>query len=152
MKDNLKRRLNHSLGLRWVQQYNHVRETRCISKEYLWILNMNPIGISNSHVWSMGYPAVEVTKPILLHSVVFQIFQNAQNIDYLLNIAFRFNRHCHSLGCGHTCQMWMQFKESNKYFHKIENFPHGEINGQDLINLSPPSATYLRQWIGSALV
>ena len=32
------------------------------------------------------------------------------------------------LSCGDTCHIWMWFKESNRYFCKIENFAYWEIN------------------------
>ena len=38
------------------------------------------------------------------------------------------------LSCGDICQIWMWFEESNLYFCKIENFPHGEINERSLSN------------------
>ena len=31
------------------------------------------------------------------------------------------------LSCGDTCQIWMWFKEYNRYVCKIENFAYGEI-------------------------
>ena len=41
------------------------------------------------------------------------------------------------LSCGDTCQIWMWFKESNRYFCKIENFAYGEINEQSFSNPDP---------------
>ena len=32
------------------------------------------------------------------------------------------------LSCGDTCQIWMWFKYSNRYFGEIENFAYREIN------------------------
>ena len=32
------------------------------------------------------------------------------------------------LSCGDTCQIWMWFRESNRYFCKIKNFAYGEIS------------------------
>ena len=41
------------------------------------------------------------------------------------------------LSCGETCQIWMWFKECNRYFCKIENFPDGEIDKQTFSNPYP---------------
>ena len=41
------------------------------------------------------------------------------------------------LSCGDTCQIWMWFRESNKYFCKIENFAYGEINEGSFSNPHP---------------
>ena len=38
------------------------------------------------------------------------------------------------LSCNNTCQIWMWFKESKKYFCKIENFAYREINKQSSSN------------------
>ena len=38
------------------------------------------------------------------------------------------------LGCGDTCQIWMWFEESNRYFCKIEKFAYGEINERGFSN------------------
>ena len=34
------------------------------------------------------------------------------------------------LSCGDTCQIWMWFRECNRYFYEIENFADGEIGEQ----------------------
>ena len=63
---------------------------------------------------------VEVTKQIssiLLISLFFQFRQNTQLRWHLSNI----NR----------------FKESNKYFCKIQKFPYGEINERSFSNTHP---------------
>ena len=39
--------------------------------------------------------------------------------------------------CGDTCQIWMWFRESNRYFCKIENFAYGEISERSFSN--PPA-------------
>ena len=39
--------------------------------------------------------------------------------------------------CGDTCQVWMWFKEPNRYFWKIENFAYGEINERNFSYLHP---------------
>ena len=39
--------------------------------------------------------------------------------------------------CGDTCQIWMWFKESKKYFCKIKNVAYGEINEHNFSNPHP---------------
>ena len=41
------------------------------------------------------------------------------------------------LGCGDSCQIWMLFKESNRYFRMIENFAYGQINKRSFSNPHP---------------
>ena len=41
------------------------------------------------------------------------------------------------LNCGDTCQIWMWFRESNRYFCKIENFAYGEISERSFSNPHP---------------
>ena len=41
------------------------------------------------------------------------------------------------LSCGNTCQIWMWFRESNRYFCKIENFAYGEISERSFSNPHP---------------
>ena len=41
------------------------------------------------------------------------------------------------LSCGDTCQMWMWFRESNRYFCEIENFAYGEISEWSFSNPHP---------------
>ena len=41
------------------------------------------------------------------------------------------------LSCVGTCQIWMWFKESNRYFCKIEIFAYGEINEWSFSNPTP---------------
>ena len=36
--------------------------------------------------------------------------------------------------CGDTCQIWMWYKEYNRYFGRIENLAYGEINEQGFSN------------------
>ena len=38
------------------------------------------------------------------------------------------------LSCSDACQIWMWFKESNRYFCKIENFAYREINKRSFSN------------------
>ena len=46
------------------------------------------------------------------------------------------------LSCGDTCQIWKWFKESNRYFCKIENFANGEINERSFSNPHPRASIY----------
>ena len=39
--------------------------------------------------------------------------------------------------CGDNCQIWMWFRESNRYFCKIENFAYGEISERSFSNPHP---------------
>ena len=41
------------------------------------------------------------------------------------------------LSCGDTCHIRMWFKESNRYFCKIEKFAYGEINERNFSNPHP---------------
>ena len=41
------------------------------------------------------------------------------------------------LSCGDTCQIWMWFKESNRYFCKTEIFVYGKINKWSFSNPQP---------------
>ena len=41
------------------------------------------------------------------------------------------------LSCGDTCQIWMWFREFNRYFCKIENFAYGEISERSFSNPTP---------------
>ena len=47
------------------------------------------------------------------------------------------------LSCGDTCQIWMWFRESNRYICKIENFAYGEISERSFSNPHPRSSTIL---------
>ena len=46
------------------------------------------------------------------------------------------------LSCGDTCQTWMWFRESNRYFCKIENFAYGEISERSFSNPHPWAASH----------
>ena len=41
------------------------------------------------------------------------------------------------LSCGDSCQIWMRFKECNRYFCVIENFAYGEIDERSFSNPHP---------------
>ena len=41
------------------------------------------------------------------------------------------------LSCSDTCQIWMWFKESNRYFCMIENFAYWEISERSFSNPHP---------------
>ena len=47
------------------------------------------------------------------------------------------------LSCGDTCQIWMWFRESNRYFCKIENFAYGEISERSLVTPTPEHQCWL---------
>ena len=59
-----------------------------------------------------------------------------------------------TLSCGDTCQTWMWFKESNRYFRKINNFAYRKINEWSFSNPHPclaPSWYDLMAYEGSIL-
>ena len=41
------------------------------------------------------------------------------------------------LSCNDTCQIWMWFRESNRYLCKIENFAYGKIANGALVTPTP---------------
>ena len=43
------------------------------------------------------------------------------------------------LSCGDICQIWMWYKEYNRYFGSIENLAYGEINERSFSNPHPSS-------------
>ena len=51
------------------------------------------------------------------------------------------------LSCGDTCQIWMWFRESSRYFCKIENFAYGEISEQSFSNPHPWSPSVQQCYI-----
>ena len=50
-------------------------------------------------------------------------------IEYLAGVA--------QLNCGDTCEIWMRFKECNRYFCEITNFAYGEIDERSFSNPHP---------------
>ena len=58
-----------------------------------------------------------------------------------------------SASCGDTCQMWMGFKESNKYFCKIEKFAYGAINEWNFNDPTPgnKATSWYRRVLGIVL-
>ena len=54
------------------------------------------------------------------------------------------------LSCGDTCQIWMWFRESNRYFCEIENLAYGEISERSFSNPHPSTVwcQYWRQRVG----
>ena len=80
---------------------------------------------------------VVVTKPISsvpLFSDFLWLSKHKLAIEYRVYIW-----QVSQLSCGDTCQIWMWFKESNRYFYKIENFAYGEINKRSFSNPHPSS-------------
>ena len=70
----------------------------------------------------------------------FRYFPNfSTSPKYMLAIEY----HVHiwqvspQLSCGDTCQIWMRFKECNRYFCQIENFAYGEIDERNFRNPHP---------------
>ena len=73
----------------------------------------------------------------------FRYFPNfSTSPKYMLAIEY----HVHiwqvspQLRCGDTCQIWMRFKEWNRYFCQIEYFAYGEIDARNFSNPHPWSA------------
>ena len=70
-----------------------------------------------------------------LRSVIFHIFR------FLSKQMFAIEYHVYTwqvspqLSCGDTCQIWMWFRESNRYF--CENFAYGEISERSFSNPHP---------------
>ena len=60
----------------------------------------------------------------------FQHCQTTLTIEYHVYIW----RVSPQLSCGDTCQIWMWFKESNRYFCKIDNIVHRETHERNLSN------------------
>ena len=52
------------------------------------------------------------------------------------------------LSCCDTCQIWMRFKEWNRYFCRIENFACGEIDERNFSNPHPWSTWWLQPYTG----
>ena len=79
-------------------------------------------------------PGVGVTKPIFsvpLFSTFPSLSKQTLAIEYRVHIW----QVSPQLSCGDTCQIWMWFGESNRYFCKIENFANGEISERSFSNL-----------------
>ena len=89
-------------------------------------------------LWSMGrnISGVVVTKPIFsvpLFSTFPLLSKQKLAIEYRVHIW----QVSPQLSCGDTCQIWMWFRESNRYFCKIENFAYGEISERSFSNPTP---------------
>ena len=70
----------------------------------------------------------------------FRYFPNfSTSPKYMLAIEY----HVHiwqvspQLSCGDICQIWMRFKECNRYFCQIEYFAYGEIDERNFSNPHP---------------
>ena len=55
------------------------------------------------------------------------------------------------LSCADTRQIWMWFRESNRYFCKIENFAYGEISERSFSNPTPGPNCVVLAWTGDEL-
>ena len=74
-----------------------------------------------------------VTKPIFsvpLFSTVSAIVKTNEYRVYIWQVSPQ-------LSCGDTCQIWMWFRESNRYLCKIENFAYREISERSFSNPHP---------------
>ena len=81
-----------------------------------------------TEIWLLGQTRGGGYLANFLHSIIYQNFQHCQNTHKILNITFIFDRCCCS--SAETCQIWMWFKESNRYFCNIKGFAYGENGAQ----------------------
>ena len=84
-------------------------------------------------VISLGWGLLRKFSPFRYYLDFSSLSKHTLEIEYhvyILQISLQ-----HS--CGDTCQIWMWFRESNRYFCKIENFTHAEINERDFSTPSP---------------
>ena len=86
--------------------------------------------------WCATSPEVGVTKPIFsvpLFSIFPLLSKQTLAIEYHVYIW----QVLPQLSCGDTCQIWMWFRESNRYFCNIEYFAYGEISERSFSNPHP---------------
>ena len=69
-------------------------------------------------------------------SVISEFFSSLKTVSYGIYHVYICEVSPH-LSCVGTCQIWMWFKESNRYFCKIEIFAYGEINEWSFSNPTP---------------
>ena len=55
------------------------------------------------------------------------------------------------LSCGDTCQIWMWFRESNRYFCKIKNFAYGKISERSFSKPHPRGGGYWADFLRSVV-
>ena len=87
---------------------------------------------------NLHWPGVGVTNTnpifsVLLFSTFSVIFKT--NASYWISRLYLAG--VAQLSCSDTCQIWMWFRESNRYFCKIENFAFVEISEQSFGNPHP---------------
>ena len=88
--------------------------------------------MSGGIIWSHR-SGVGVTKPI--SSIpLFSSFSTSPKHTLAIEYHVYIWRVSPQLSCGDTCQILMWFKESNRYFCKIETFDYGEINERSFSN------------------
>ena len=112
-----------------------------------WPRSMLPYGVTRPQwvkVWSFRatpdgtkpLPGVGVTKPIF--SVpLFPTFPLLSKQTLAIEYHVYIWQVSPQLSCGDTCQIWMWFRESNRYFCKIENFAYREISERSFSNPHP---------------
>ena len=92
--------------------------------------------VRSSYSKTVTESGVGVTKPIFsvpLFSTFPLLSKQTLAIEYRVHIW----QVSPQLSCGDTCQIWMWFGESNRYFCKIENFAYGEISERSFSNPQP---------------
>ena len=115
---------------------------------FLYFPQINKGNIKTPHQWSFyGYPVVTCGFPIQLGWGLlsqFSPFRYFPHFPLLSKQTLAIEYHVYiwqvsaQLSCGDNCQIWMWFRESNRYFCKIENFAYGEISIRSFSNPPPP--------------
>ena len=75
-----------------------------------------------------------VTKPISPITVFFPVFPNCKKCWLSIEYHVHIWQVSPQLRCSDNCQIWLWFKDPNRYFNKIENFHNGEVNKWSFIN------------------
>ena len=109
----------------------------CHTAKQIWKNDViQTIMMSSWHGNAFRITGVGVTKPIFsvpLFSTFPLLSKQTLAIEYHVYIW----QVSPQLSCGDTCQIWMWFRESNRYFCKIENFAYGEISERSFSNPYP---------------
>ena len=121
-----------------------------ISASIIWLINqwiVPRIGLYLIH-WLIAHASSSGDQGwgLLSQFAPFGYFPIFQHPKYILAIEYHVHIWQVSLQfcCGDICQIWMWYKESNRYFNRIENFACGEING---VLLHPPTTHPTPGWI-----
>ena len=83
----------------------------------------------------------------------FPPFRYVPNFSALLKHTLAVEYHVYvcqvsqQLSCGDTCQIWMWFKEFNRYFRMTENLAYGEINERNFSNPHPRMLGTSKVWL-----